>query len=167
MNSKNSPGVAYTTQSGGTFYVDTLWAMTIGSQKELEAILSLPPEELGDKLRGLSLDPLMRQTYSIANQLVESNNAGEKKAGKFIDWYYHSLSPKTVPFQFKHPKINYGFKKITGTVIGSYMKLKGIKLLSEEEVFRAKNNLIAFKKINYKGQSNEDIKEFLKRYHEE
>lgn len=149
------PGVAYSTPEGEQFYVDVLWAMAIEDRENLDKILQLKQPHLAEKLNELSVGEVMRKAYTVAKYLVDYNETHDNNqtysnlCGSLIDWYYHSLSPKTVDWQLNHPKINKLFSQIIEKSCDLIISFNGFEILNDEEVLETKKRL-----RSHKGRSN-------------
>lgn len=162
MNKNKTPGVRFITKSGTPFFVDVLWAMVIGSMKNLNKMLEMEQDELNNKLLHLSLHPLMMRYYSVAGWFINKKKSeGERKESKIIDWYYHKLSPTLVPIQLKNPVFNRILTFLADMFVRLFMLINSIPNKKPEEIFEIKNELINYKSVHYSGMSNKSIKKFL------
>jgi hypothetical protein len=151
-----TPGVEYTSVSGEKFYVDVLWALAIGSKERLEDILNDP--DMKQRQNEICLEAIMKNAYSVAAGL---SSHSKKAYPKFVDWYYHSLSPATVPWLLDHPKSNKVIGKVVLLGLNTLLYCRDIKVLTDEGVFAFKNTLISYKDIKYPEKPMEEVREFL------
>ncbi len=168
-NYTNIPGVEYTSKDGEKFYADVLWAMVLGSRQNLEDMLQMDEQNFTKRLRELSLDDLMRKTYTLAGYLIKKSKKASctnNISSKAIRWYYHNLSPIAVPWLLDHPYVNRCAKKITNLASDVALYVLRLDTLKGKEIFDIKKSLISFKTVQYQAQPDDEIKQFLSTYHD-